>query len=119
MSKENESLPRRRARPGHGSKEEHRRERDEDCDRPGLRKVVERTWYFRDDDCDDGLNAGRQEREDDPSAPAFLVGDEIGGNDCFAMPGTDGMEDAIEERDAEQVPHCGSVILARPNEAGH
>ena len=54
MSKENESLPRRRARPGHGSKEEHRRERDEDCDRPGLRKVVERTWYFRDDDCDDG-----------------------------------------------------------------
>jgi hypothetical protein len=54
MSKENESLPRRRARPGHGSKEEHRREHDEDCDRPGLRKVVERTWYFRDDDCDDG-----------------------------------------------------------------
>lgn len=54
MSKENESLPRHRARPGPGSKEEHRRERDEDCDRPGLRKVVERTWYFRDDDRDDG-----------------------------------------------------------------
>ncbi len=84
-----------------------------------LRRRSKKNRSDRDDNnSDDGLNGRRGERQDNTSTPGLFVGDEIGGNDGFAMPGADGMKNAVEERDSEQAPHRGAVILARPDEAG-
>jgi hypothetical protein len=44
------TAPRHPQRRDHDEDRRERGRRDEDCDPPNLRKVVERTWYFGDDD---------------------------------------------------------------------
>jgi len=68
-----------------------------------------------DDDGDDGLHACRRKRQHHAAAPGLFIGDEIGRDHGFAVPGAYGMKNAIEKRDAEQTPHRGAIVLGGAN----
>lgn len=71
-----------------------------------------------DNDGNEGLNARRHKGQNNTTAPGLFVGDEIGGDHGLAVARPDGMEDAVDKRDAKQAPHRRSILLARFDEAG-
>ena len=55
--------------------------------------------------------------KDNATAPGFLIGDEVGGDHGLAVPWADGMENAVDKGDPEQLPHRGPILTC-PDERG-
>ena len=66
---------------------------------------------------DERLQQRRGERQHDAAPPGLLVGDEIGRDHRLAVARPGGVEDAVEEGDAEQRPHRAAVGLGGADDA--
>ena len=53
----------------------------------------------------------------DPRRQVLFIGDDVGRDHGFAMPRSDGVENAVDKGDAEQFPDRGAILFARPDEA--
>ena len=68
---------------------------------------------------DKRLQQRRGKRQHDAAPPGLLVGDEIGRDHRLAVTGTGGVEDAVDERHAEQRPDRAAVGLGGADDARH